>query len=139
MTPQELAEKLTGIEYPCKIDKALVESAKQHGLVIVYGASDDLMEFEGAIYDELARGGTTAHLDASGLIQNECEEEDCPYFARLLKNAVTIKALWAEEGDYSWTFKTQIPHATFEVVEDGAPYCRGLVFKLADVDATPRG
>ena len=28
------------------------QEAKENGLVIVYGASDDLMEFDGAIYDE---------------------------------------------------------------------------------------
>ena len=139
MNHQELAQKISGIEYPCDISKELQAEAKANGLVIVFGASDDLMEFRGAIYDELgAYEGTTAHLDASGLIQNECEEEDCPYFARLLKNAVTIEALWAKEEDYSWTFKTKIPHSTFEVVEDGGPYCRGLVFALADVASTPR-
>jgi hypothetical protein len=43
--------------------------------------------------------------------------------------------LWAEEGDYSWTYATEIPHATFEVIEDDGPYCRGIVFALADVPA----
>lgn len=57
---------------------------------------------------------------------------------RLLKNAVTIESLLAKEGDYSWTFKTKIHHSTFEVMEDGKPYCRGLVFALADVASTPK-
>ena len=37
--------------------------AKDSGLVIVYGASDDLMEFEGAIEDEIGcYDGDTIHI-----------------------------------------------------------------------------
>ncbi len=54
------------------------------------------------------------------------------YFERA-PGAMTIDALWCKEPGYSWTFRTDIPHATFEVVEDGEPYCRGIVFALADV------
>ena len=43
-----------------------------------------------------------------------------------------ITAVWDTDG-YSWIYQTDIPHATFEIVEDGAPYCRGIIFALADV------
>lgn len=33
---------------------------------------------------------------------------------------------------YSWIYQTDIPHATFEIVEGDDPYCRGIVFALAD-------
>jgi hypothetical protein len=48
------------------------------------------------------------------------------------KTARKIEAVWAEDG-YSWTYRTDIPHATFEITEDGEPYCRGIVFALADL------
>ena len=51
MEARELAEKLNGRTYGDSFDDVL-EEAKQSGLVIVTGASDDLMEFNGAIYDE---------------------------------------------------------------------------------------
>ena len=51
ITAKELAEKLNGIAYGDSFDDVKQE-AKESGLVIVYGASDDLMEFDGAIYDE---------------------------------------------------------------------------------------
>lgn len=134
MTKEELAAKLTGAEYPFDPSRELQEAAKADGLVIVFGASDDLMEFRGAIYDELsAWEGTTAHLSNFGLLKNECGDDDCPYFASGKKGAATIVALWANEPGYSWTYETTIPHATFEVVEDGEPYCRGIVFSLRDV------
>jgi hypothetical protein len=38
-----------------------------------------------------------------------------------------IDAVWCE-GEYSWTYKTNIPHATFDIWEDGEKYCKGIVF-----------
>ena len=134
MTRDELAAILTGREYRKEITKDEAHAAAEVGLVVVYGASDDLMEFDGAISEELgAYDGTTAYLNADGLLNNECADEDCPYFEKQREKAATIKALWCAEDGYSWTFETDIPHATFEIVEDGEPYCRGIVFALADV------
>lgn len=135
---KKLAAQLNGSEYPLRISNELAEKAKAAGLVIVYGASDDLMEFAGAIYDELGvNDGGTALVDAEGLLPEnadnlDTDEERARYYYRKGK-AKTIEALWAKEGDYSWTYRTAIPHETFEVVEDGGPYCRGIVFALADV------
>lgn len=135
MTPKELAEKLTGNEYLEEISGELADEAKAAGLVVVFGQSDDLMEFRGAIDDELgAYDGTTAYLNNSGLLTNDCENNECPHFEKAKAKAVTIDALWASEGGYSWTFSTKIPHETFEIVEDGEPYCRGIVFRLSDVN-----
>lgn len=140
MTPKELAARLNGAEYPFSPSYGgLAAEAKAAGLVIVYGASDDLMEFAGAIDEELgAWEGTTAHVDAQGLLpERESINEDDElrrYFGRE-PNARTIEALWAAEPGYSWTYKTDIPHATFEITEDGEPYCRGIVFAMSDVSA----
>ena len=134
MNAKELAEQLNGTEYPVHISHDLGRAARNDGLVIVYGASDDLMEFRGAVDEEIGcYDGGTAHLTSKGLLKNECESEDCPHFAKLKKTAATIDALWCEEESYSWTYRTDIPHETFEVVEDGEKYCRGIVFALADV------
>ncbi len=138
MTRDELAERLTGSEYPFDPPADLQRLAKDAGLVIVFGASDDLMEFRGAIYDEIgAREGTVAYLNSAGLLTSECEDDNCPYFKRRKEQAATIKAIWDAEG-YSWIYETAIPHATFEVVEDGEKYCRGIVFALGDVQCPPR-
>lgn len=134
MNAAELAKELTGQEYPWDVPKELAERAKDAGLVIVFGASDDLMEFRGAIHDELdCYDGGTAYLRAGGLLQNDCNNDDCPHFQKLKKQAATIEALWCTEGDYSWTYNTAIPHASFEALKGGAPYCRGIVFALADI------
>jgi hypothetical protein len=139
MNAKELAEKLTGIEYPCGIPTELTKAAKASGLVIVYGGSDDLMEFEGAINDELgAYGGTTVKVYDGGLLPDfeqiaDNKDKDLlrEYFLHE-NDSKEIEALWCKEGEYSWTYKTDIPHSTFEIVEDGDPYCRGIVFALKD-------
>jgi len=140
MTKEELAAKLTGMEYPVRISKELEAEAKTAGLVIVFGASDDLMEFRGAIYDEVgvSDDGTKVYLDDEGIMPHfdevERTEEDLQkFFARKNKPKRDITALWCKEDDYSWTYETDIPHATFEVVEDGEQYCRGIVFDIREI------
>lgn len=138
MNAESLAALLDGREYRREMTKAEEASAKAVGLVVVFGASDDLMEFRGAIYDEVgAYDGGTAYLTPDGLLTNECADDECPHFAKLCAKAATIEAEW-EKGDVSWSYETTIPHHTFEVVEDGEVYCVGIVFALADVPkATP--
>lgn len=143
MDAKTLTAQLNGIEYPCRdilaTDGDLIKQARDAGLVIVFGLSDDLMEFRGAIDDEIgAYDGTTAYVDTKGVlperdsIDNDDELKD--YFARE-PHAVAIHQLWCAEEGYSWTYNTSIPHETFEIVEDGEPYCRGIVFALADAKA----
>ena len=134
---RELAAELNGIEYPCCIPQHLKNAAKEQNLVIVYGASDDLMKLEGAIDDEIgACNGTKVMVDAFGVlpdwgegIEDEATAED--YFKRK-PGAREIKEIWGRDG-YSWMYETDIPHATFEILEDGEKYCRGIVFALADL------
>lgn len=138
MTKEELAAKLNGIDYPAErsISRDLIHAAKHAGLIILCGASDDLMEFYGAQRDEIGcYDGGTAYVDVQGVLpdRDTLEEDDeiAEYVNR--KNAArAIEALWCKEDGYNWTYSTDIPHATFEVLEDGEPYCRGLVFALAD-------
>jgi hypothetical protein len=72
MTPKALAEALNGIEYSATIHlhgSDLMKLAKGAGLVVAYGFSDDLLEFDGALYDEFGcYDGGTALIDADGLL-----------------------------------------------------------------------
>ena len=53
VTMREFARTLNGREYDCYMfTKQEIQLAKDNGWIIVTGASDDLMEFEGAMYDE---------------------------------------------------------------------------------------
>jgi len=133
MDAKELAEKLNGRSYTSEITREEVKEAKDSGLVVVFGSSDDLMEFRGAIYDEVgAYDGGTAYLNEHGLIQNKCDYDDCPYFKESLKQAKTIEALWFDGSSFCWTYKTEIPHEVFEIYDGEDAYCIGIVFRLAD-------
>lgn len=131
MNAKELAARLDGCEYRKEVSLNIARDAVASGLVIVFGASDDLMEFRGAINDEVScYDGGTAYLTDAGLLTNDCEDDECPHFAKIKAKARTIEAIWG--GDVSWNYETDIPHATFQVIEDGEVYCNGIVFALAD-------
>lgn len=136
-----IAQKLHGLTYPLRIPKDVQEEAKAAGMVIVYGASDDLMEFDGAISDEIgACDGTTAMVDAKGplpdwdSVKDEGEEAAADYMARK-PHVREIHAIWCPKDmpDTSWAYETTIPHAVFDIMEDGVIYCRGIVFALAEL------
>ena len=139
MTTKEIAQALDGMEYPVRIPNEVAAQAKSSGIVIVYGYSDDLVEFEGVVSEERgAYEGTKILVDSQGIIddfETLLDERDKDrlrkYFERDGKGKI-IEAVWNEDG-YSFTYKTDIPHETFEVVEDGKKYCRGIVFNLSDV------
>lgn len=139
MNAKELAALLTGREYRDEITREEEAQAKAAGLVVVFGASDDLLELRGAIHDEAGTyDGGTVRVDRVGIvpafedIDRDDQEELRRYFKRE-NGGVEIEALWASEPGYSWIIKTSIPHETFEIVEDGDSYCRGVVFALADL------
>lgn len=138
MNAKELAAALNGREYGKEMTKVEEAQAKAAGLVVVFGYSDDNMEFNGAISDEVGcYDGGTAYLTSADLLQNDCDNDECPHFEKLKKAAVTIEAIWNRDG-YSWLYETAIPHETFEIMEGDDKYCRGIVFALADVAPNER-
>lgn len=126
MEARELAEKLNGRAYGDSFDDVL-EEAQQSGLVIVTGASDDLMEFDGAIRDEGGCfDGGRVYFDKDGVDQ---EGE---------KRANWIDARWCDGMNRDglpadWTYETEIPCERFDIWEDGKVYCVGLVFSIEDL------
>lgn len=134
MTRDEAAAALDGGEYGNEGSSELFQAMKAAGLVAVFGASDDLMEFRGAINDEVGcYNGGTAYLTSEGLLENPCED-GCPYFEKVKKSAATIDAIW-DSGGYSWQYAVAGIHSTagFVIKENGEPYCEGIVFDLGDV------
>jgi hypothetical protein len=130
MTKEELAKILNGREYMEEITEEEERQARESGLVVVFGASDDLVEFRGAIYGEAgAYEGGLVSLTKKGLPKNECDDPHCPYFGKLLDAMPDIDVLWDKDG-YSWKYKAPFPVAEFDIVENGEKYCRGIVFNL---------
>lgn len=140
MTKEDAAALLNGFEYPAREIERHAATLKVAGLVAVFGQSDDLMEFRGSIYDEIgAYDGTSVLIDSEGLIPTwdsleDASEDECAAYFRRKTGGVAVEAIWSpDDPDASWLIRTAIPHATFDILEDGDLYCRGIVFALADV------
>ena len=136
MTKEEDAAALNGCEYGEEGSKELFAQMKADGLVAVFGASDDLMEFRGAAHDEVGcYGGGTASVTRSGLLSAQCDNDDCPHERQRRESASRITANWDDGHGFAWTYTTDIPHAKFIVNEGDELYCEGIVFALSDVPA----
>ena len=124
MTAKDLAARLNGREYLNEIMPEEEKEAESNGLVAVFGYSDDNVELAGAISDEIgAFDGVVFHVGKDG---SYCVGES---------DALNrIQAVWcAPESEAAWTVKTDIPHETFNIYEDGELFCVGIVFTLNDL------
>ena len=127
------AQKITESKPYRDIPKSFIDEAKEKGIVIVYGASDDLMEFDGAIYDEIeVYEGGIAYLTKDGLFENKCGDAYCPYAEKEQEKCKTITAIW-DNGEWDWSYQTYIPHETFEMYDNEEKYCLGIVFYKKDL------
>ena len=134
MDIKEFAKSISGKEYGYpQFTKDEIETAKENGFVIVYGCSDDLMEFEGAIRDEGGCfDGGRVYFNKTEVCQDESDRSAFDNYSN------SINAVWDGDMDengklITWTYETEIPHETFMIYEGGDPYCRGIVFSIDDV------
>lgn len=135
MNAKEWAERLNGREYRDEMNGFEEKQAHDDGVIIVFGASDDLIEFRGVINDEDgAWEGTTVKLTNKPSLFNEDENEETLEFNRMqIASMRTVQAIWCPKGEdgkvwASWEIRSQIPHETFDIMEGGELYCRGIVF-----------
>lgn len=111
MTPNEFVKLyMQDCQYRKELSLMAAAVAEENGLVVVFGASDDLCEIRGAEDDEI----------------------DCFDGGEATIAGAKVKINWNEDG-YSWTYDTDVPHECFDVYEDDEKYCRGIVFSILDV------
>ena len=137
MTKEEFAQYLDGRIEDSILTPDDVLDASDFDLVVVYGASDDLIEFEGAICDELgAYGGGTFFYDKD--FESFVDVDDS-FEGFDLTDSKKIIALWGKGtelyGNVDWTFDSNIPHATFRIMSrDGVDvFCVGMVMSVTDL------
>jgi hypothetical protein len=138
MTKEELAARLNGRQYGHEITEAESIEARSARLVVVFGYSDDNTEFIGAFHDEVPSWDETEiYVSKSGVLpkhdKEDCSCDFCGYEEAKSKCELITARL--ASGPYVW--ETKIPHATFEIMEDGDVYCRGIVFSIDDIRAMP--
>ena len=119
MNTKEWAEKLNNIEYPADEIWELRKEIEKDGVVVVYGASDDLIEIEGDVSDEGdCYKDRKFYLDKNGLTD---------------KSENYIKVTHPKNGTAQFEYETNIPCEWFNIMEDGDLYCKGFVFNINDL------
>lgn len=125
---KSFAAKLDGItDYPfVRFEK----EAKEKGIVIVYGCSDDLVEFDGAYEEEAGVfDGGIITFDDNGTSDDGQEHKNklIAYWCGMLDGEKK------HDYEFTWEYETNIPHETFRMYDDGEPYCKGIVFYKGDM------
>jgi len=134
MTIKEFANMLDGREYMHEITPEEEALAKELGFVVVYGYSDDNVEFSGAIRDEVGcYGNTTILLKDGEILQTNGDEcERCKLWQKYVDKCKKINTLWCK-GEFAWMYETDMPHETFTILDDGEKFCQGIVFDVKEV------
>lgn len=155
MTKEKMAVKLNGREYGQEVSAELSKAAEAVGLIIIYGASYDLLEFDGAVAEELAaHGGKIVKFGRGAEILEAVDDDERETLERHHGLASTLKRyadapgiqiLWDTMG-YSWVIEPfppltssnpgiSLPFAPFDIWEHGTKFCRGVVIDKADIAA----
>ena len=136
MTKEKLAEILDGRPIGNEVSKDILDIASKYGFLIVFGASDDLIEFYGLFYDE-AGAPDEILIDREGVISIDDNErevlEKFGFYRQVIQEAKSIKAIWNDDGNPVWTYETKLPHAKFTIWEDEEKYCEGIVISGEDL------
>lgn len=130
------AEKLDGRRYGDMLTNDEEGQLRDLGLVVVFGAGDELCEFCGAISDEVGCfDGNDIYVRADGVIANNDSSMFDSFVPDNNPDFAYIKACWDCDG-YSWTYETDIPHESFDILDGGSPYCIGIIFAVEDMPKT---
>lgn len=135
-TPEGFAMNFAGRQLGEEITLAEAIALKSAGMVAVFGFSDDTVEFRGAIHEELGAG--EIKFSRKGKFFSAEAMESLESLVRdgtidLMPPINVIQCRWGAPDSPDWTYETEIPHATFEVLEGDHPFCRGIVFRIADL------
>lgn len=137
ITVKQFAELLNGRQYGNEMTKEEKILAKQNGIVVVYGYSDDNMEFEGTISEEVGcYSGGEFWFTKDGKFPDDEQLEVLKDFECTPKNK--INAIWCPKDENgkvicSWKYETFIPHETFKIMGDEDIYCIGIVFHISSL------
>lgn len=140
VTKEELANRLDGCECGEEMSATDKSDAKESGLVVIFGYSDDNVEFRGAIEDELGCfGGATILIHQEGVLDgdHECHCEYCS-FKSIKNGCLKLHAYWDDDAGYSWAYKISVPSASFDVMERGGKFCRGIIIDLESLPKAPK-
>lgn len=142
----KLADHLNNRQYRSEISISLEVFAKNNNLAIVFGASDDLIEFRGAFEEEFGASEELYFDKEFKIISSHSkirlDEKDVYMddFVNIykfdleveLKNKITQE--WQpKDNEASWRLSANFPHKTFNIFDKESLYCVGIVFDIDDL------
>lgn len=133
---KEWAQKLNGREYAEEVSREEKKQAAANGVIIIYGASDNILVFNGVIDEKIsAIEGCEIKLTPDvSIFDPEKNKETFKYNSDQIKRFPVIKAIWCpEEISASWLITTTLPYETFDIMEDREIFCRGIVLDAEEV------
>lgn len=131
MTKEEIAKKLDGREFGFELDESIISVADRNNLVILT-AGDEYVCLHGCIYvPEICE--EIIHFNRSTKDYFPLRNIQSKRYLKTVEKSRKIQVLHRKEKPFLWTFKTDIPHATFEVTDRGEKFCRGIVFSIKDL------
>lgn len=133
MTLKELSNLLNGRQYGEELTQKEEDDAKDAGLLVLFGYSDDNVEIRGAFSDEIGVGSKSfIYLHSNGALPYHNEPCDCDFcgYGALKKKCAKIQCLHGENG---WTYKTDLAHECFDILDGKEQYCKGLVISQKDL------
>ena len=145
MKKEKLAQLLNGRQYGEEMTFEEEIQAKINGLLVCFGYSDYLLEFRGIMSKGICIYGEGCIFLYKNKDQKIAFLEE-PNYDELSKifyqkglpislKMLPIKGEWCQkELNCSWLITTDIPHATFDIYDDGELYCRGIVLELSDIE-----
>ena len=148
ITVKEFAAMLHGRDRQPNMTPDEVLLARECGFVVVYGESDDLVEFEGAIRAEGYTNPFIKDRPAGVLVLSEngrlLDDESAIYAEYIRINRNVIHVFYCSRDGLNWVFETDIPHETFLTYDGGYDedfadfddgFARCMVFELSALKA----
>lgn len=112
-------------------------------IVVVFGASDDLVEMIGAIEEEFGSGNIVIDPGTKEPLENDCTD-DCPYFKlyhddliSTFGNKIVVRPHFCENG-VTFDAEIGIPFRRFTVLDGEDIYGYGIVFDISMIGDMPR-
>ena len=136
----QLAERLTGRQYGSETTAEDIAFAKEHKLIMAFGASDDILRMEGAHSDEIGGPGTAlfARPKPNGRFIHIIPQED---HGELVEHGWTppvpvlsVKADFAPDDhpqNPTWVISSNAPSQSFQIKEGDDLFCIGIVIDVS--------
>lgn len=135
---EEVAAKLDYVQYGN--EDACIDDAelKEKGIVVAYGAGDDIFVLRGAIDDEWSAYGGGEWMWFRGTLVSEDDMQDinasiesCGSRPFSFIDGISLEFAPSEIPDLTWLVSASVPiKASFRIMEDEEAFCIGEVFYL---------